>query len=613
MQFPTNSFDSGGEKGRPDDGQNPAHRDASQILTPEELEALQGVIASPVPEPKRTAADILEEGYWSFQVTTEKLSLTEKFKSLLGYLGDEVPDTLAGLLEISQEKARLRTLLAEQNKPFSVETKFLRRDGAYAPCLFRGWPDDLDPTKMVGTLVRIDSGSSEVSGGLLAEAVEAGFEAFLVLRAVRNGIGDVVDFEIAGLNRKGAELLGVVLPNAYGRLLSDVVPASRESGLAERYAAVMRRGMPVEEEFHVSPGGFQRIWVQRRVVPLSDGVAVFESDISDSRRSSETVERSLRMFERITTTTPDLHAIWDIETRRFIFSNRSLFEMLGYEASRTATVHISAIERILHPEDVQAFHGHLNKLAVQASDNVEQGDFRFRAADGAYRWLTFRDAVFDRHPGGRPKTLLCTAQDVTGIRAHSLALESSMAELAAAREELENRQRVLEGQNIVLEDMAMTDGLTGVKNRRAFEERLSEEVGRASRYNLRLALVIADVDHFKIYNDTYGHPGGDQALKGFAKVLSEVSRDSDSVARIGGEEFALILPNTGAKEAGLLAERIQASLRGTEFGMRGVTASFGCAEMQPVRDAKARLFHDADQACYRSKAEGRNKITVAGQ
>jgi diguanylate cyclase (GGDEF)-like protein/PAS domain S-box-containing protein len=284
--------------------------------------------------------------------------------------------------------------------------------------------------------------------------------------------------------------------------------------------------------------------------------------------------------------------------------------MLGYEEQAGSMVHLSAMERLLHPTEIPVFHRHLQQLSEERTDRFVESEFRFRSSDGTFRWLLFRDAVFDRFPDGRPKTVLCTAQDVSRQKHSETALQTQNQELERAKAQLSIRQKQLEEANVRLGDLAMTDAVTGLKNRRAYQERLDEEVERAQRYKLRLALLLADIDRFKVYNDTYGHPEGDRALKGFGKVLTEVSRRSDTVARFGGEEFCLILPNTGAEEAARLAERIRANLKGTEFGLRGMTSSFGCAEVGAGKDAKERLVADADRALYQSKHEGRDRVTV---
>ncbi len=569
-------------------------------------------------ERAQSAADLLGLGFWYFRPLVSKLYLSPLLKRSLGYVEGELDGGLNEFLSIIQpdDKAKAERLFLQASGAFSETLRFLRRDGGATTFTLQGSSDPSSPENLMGTMVRVTGhvSTAEVpeSQKLLSEAIEAGVEAMLVLRAARNAEGETVDFEIVSLNDRGARLLGIDRTTALGKLLGEVAPSAREEAYFKRYAEVMKTGQVLEEDFHAAPGGFQQIWMHQRVVPLSDGIAVFVEDVSQSKRSADTSDRARKLYERITSSTPDMHAVWDLETQRFLFWNRNFFEILGYETDKSSVLLMPVIERIVHPEDQAAFQAHLREFADKRDDEVGEASFRFRAASGEYRWFLFRDSVFDRHSDGRPKSILTIAQDIDSQKRHEFEVRSHMDELRAAREELEVRQAELEELNKRLGNLALTDGLTGLKNHRAFKERLEEEVKRAERYNLRLSLMMADVDHFKEYNDKYGHPAGDQALREFANVLTEVSRTSDLVVRYGGEEFALVLPNTGGEEAACLAERIRASLKATEYGRNGLTASFGCAELSPpTKDSKERLMREADRALYQSKNAGRDRVTVA--
>jgi len=162
-----------------------------------------------------------------------------------------------------------------------------------------------------------------------------------------------------------------------------------------------------------------------------------------------------------------------------------------------------------------------------------------------------------------------------------------------------------------LEALATTDGLTGIRNHRAFHERLTLEISRAVRYNHGLALIMVDVDHFKSFNDAFGHPAGDSVLKIVAGILERHARTTDMAARYGGEEFAIILPETDTLSATVLAERIRAAIEQTEWEHRPITASMGVAFFSLDLTDPSNFVARADRALYRAKAQGRNQVCVS--
>ncbi|MGZ5819591.1 MAG: diguanylate cyclase [Burkholderiaceae bacterium] len=169
-----------------------------------------------------------------------------------------------------------------------------------------------------------------------------------------------------------------------------------------------------------------------------------------------------------------------------------------------------------------------------------------------------------------------------------------------------------------LELLATQDGLTGIANRRRFDELLHLEWGRAMRDSKVLTLLMIDVDHFKTYNDKYGHQAGDACLKAIAAAMADcIQRTVDVVARYGGEEFAVILPNAPLSGAIVVAERIRAAIERLDLSEHGgqennVTISIGVATTIPQQAGGfSRLVAAADAALYQAKREGRNRVVAA--
>jgi diguanylate cyclase (GGDEF)-like protein len=166
-----------------------------------------------------------------------------------------------------------------------------------------------------------------------------------------------------------------------------------------------------------------------------------------------------------------------------------------------------------------------------------------------------------------------------------------------------------------IRDMAMRDGLTGLYNRRAFDDQLRHALGREDRQKGRLGLVLLDIDHFKKLNDTFGHPAGDAVLRHTAHVVEHHLRRADEAARFGGEEFALILPNTEEAGAVRLAERVQGAVEKAQLVFEGarlsVTVSLGVAVWPADGQDEEALIAAADRALYAAKQAGRNRVVSA--
>ncbi|MGX9219475.1 diguanylate cyclase [Massilia varians] len=214
------------------------------------------------------------------------------------------------------------------------------------------------------------------------------------------------------------------------------------------------------------------------------------------------------------------------------------------------------------------------------------------------------ESWFDMPRAGRRRYLAADASPIFG----------SDGELAAVVETLRDLTDEKMAQ-VALEQLATRDGLTGLANRRCFDDTLHAEWARALRQQQPLSLLMVDVDNFKAYNDANGHLGGDECLKRIARAVASEMRANDLVARYGGEEFAVILPNQSLKGAAIVAERIRCRVEQLQLPCtaptRHVTVSIGAATALASPDNTAsQLVATADAALYRAKHLGRNRISL---
>lgn len=180
--------------------------------------------------------------------------------------------------------------------------------------------------------------------------------------------------------------------------------------------------------------------------------------------------------------------------------------------------------------------------------------------------------------------------------------------LRRANSLLEARTEELAHANENLHRLSLTDALTGICNRRCFDSSLETLFKQAKRYGTEFSLLVMDVDRFKRYNDDFGHPQGDIALREVARVLRGLARESDLVARLGGEEFSVLLPRTGPEGAMTLAERFRQGVETAAWPNRPITISVGVATFAANEETPERLLKRADEALYRAKDNGRNCV-----
>ncbi|WP_396930110.1 diguanylate cyclase [Mycolicibacterium sp.] len=226
--------------------------------------------------------------------------------------------------------------------------------------------------------------------------------------------------------------------------------------------------------------------------------------------------------------------------------------------------------------------------------------------------------VIDR----QPRTLTETQREALEILSREIivqlelrrsieTLEQAVLDQEKYVELLQEYQRDIEKVRVHLESQSVTDVLTGVKNRRSFDITLEEECMRAQSRGNTVSLVMIDVDHFKAFNDDFGHPAGDEVLRGVAHLLQSELRVSDSLFRYGGEEFAVVLPETTCKGAFVLGERFRRAIQRAPWPKRPISISIGVAATGGDVSTPSELLQAADRALYQAKQSGRNRVVMA--
>ena len=430
---------------------------------------------------------------------------------------------------------------------------------------------------------------------------------------------------------------GVIVADADGRVTLMNPVAARLTGWNRDDAA----GKPIDAIFRVVDAGTREAVpnpiavaiAERRVVALSAGTILIAKDgtewplddssspildgdgratgavlvfkeISESKRDElalaearnrqdqlhADVRASEERFRRVVEELAEGVCVVDAATGRFVEANAALLNLLGYSMAEFLA---------LHQLDLAV--GETPEVYARLVEDLYRVLARDGRCDAGRRLLRRKDG------STVPVEIRISVARVAGAELHAVIVHDLTAQIENENRMFEYHSQ-LEQANAKLKSMAITDGLTGLKNRRAFNERLTEEFQRAVRYERPLSILLMDVDHFKLFNDTFGHPAGDEVLRAVAESLRAMARTTDFVARYGGEEFVVLLPDTDIDGAMVLAERFRRAIAARPWDKRSITVSIGVATLSEDASGAAELLNQADEALYHSKRAGRNRV-----
>ncbi|MBW3759914.1 diguanylate cyclase [Aeromonas jandaei] len=303
--------------------------------------------------------------------------------------------------------------------------------------------------------------------------------------------------------------------------------------------------------------------------------------------------------------------IWDWNANTgFVYRNPGWYQMLGYEPHSLGNT-VFTWESVIHPDDMAAVMAKFD-LCLNGSAHEYRAEYRCRTRDGDYLWIEDCGHIIARNPDGSVARMIGAHRNIHASKLLQEQLErrnSSLeqliaertAELARLNEEL---QRKVDENRLLAE----TDALTGAASRYRLERALQLECERARRFHQPFTVIAMDVDNFKQINDSYGHHTGDQTLINIVALIRRHIREIDLLARWGGDEFMVVLPNTRHAEAQLVASKFQLLLQRETICPHGpATLSFGLAEYEQD-EQKESLMVRADRALYQAKQLGKNRI-----
>lgn len=584
------------------------------------------------------------EGFWDWDMVTNQIYFSPRWKEMLGYADHELDNTLATWESVifAEDYAAALQLIDDYNSGrancFSTVQRFHHKNGGLVYVLSRAihLKDDQDRVvRMVGSHLDVTSTVNiqealKTSKMQLSSILNSSLDGIMAFQSVRDDLrGTIIDFEWLLSNPTACEIVGQPAAELIGKRLLEEMPGNRDDGLFDLYVQVVETGDPLRRQFHYCHEGVDS-WIETIAVKLGDGFAVTFRDITVVKQSELALQQANQEME--------LH-LRDLKQRNdemLLLSETSDF----LQACRTIEEACSVITTLVKPlfpdcaggffitsesrhrvENVAAWGDHLHSQTdFHPHDCWALRRGRWHQIDPDRRGLRCNHIA----PAAQNLTTLCIPMIAQGETLGLFYLNTPHPEaLGKTKRQLARTVAEQVGLSIAnlrlretLQHQSIRDPLTGLFNRRYLEETLQQEIARAQRNEYSIGVIMLDVDHFKQFNDTYGHDAGDFVLQTIGQVLKDNIRGSDIACRYGGEEMTLVFPETTPDEAQARAEQLRQTICQCQINYNGqvlnpLTASLGLASF-PIHGATgAALIQSADAALYRAKAAGRNQVIIA--
>ena len=427
-------------------------------------------------------------------------------------------------------------------------------------------------------------------------AAEASLDAFFLLDAMRDASGQIIDFRIHYLNKNAELLIGRTRAEIVGQSLSEIISSVKSSGRFDRYCEVVETGLPMDQEYPVPQGSpLQATWLRYQAVKLGDGLAVTCSDISTIKATQARYEHLLEFNESVFQNAPFSIVATDVQGT-ITAMNLAAERLTGYSCEELVG---KAPLTVLHDERELASAA---RDAAATDDSVERAGFEVISAGVLEGEIQEKEWTLLRRDGSR-----------TPINLAMRAVTSDSGEVSGfvgIAFDITERRQMLQ----YVTHLATHDQLTGLVGRALLRDKTVEAVERARRYGTKVAVFVVDLDQFKRINDSLGHTSGDQILIETASRLRRSVRSTDVVARVGGDEFVVVMPDitsvTDVENCALnLLTRMSPEIQ-IEGQLVNVTVSVGvCIYPDFAPDAK-HLLKRADSAMYVAKESGRNQYQI---
>ncbi len=429
-------------------------------------------------------------------------------------------------------------------------------------------------------------------------AAESSLDAFYILDSVRDNTNKIVDFRFSYANANGEQRLGMSREKLLGRNLSEVLPYVVTTGVLDRFKQVVTSNTPFTDEHEVTREDSDPYWVVMQVVKLGDGVAVTNRDVTEERAY--------------------LHQIANLNEFTQSMIENAPFSIIATDPAGTVTAMNPAAESLTFYRKHELIGQHsmvmlhdpaeMSARAVQLSKDLKepvQAGFNSLIARPRQGQTDEHEWTYVRKDGSRIWVNLA----MTALKSEG----DKIAGYLGIAFDITERKKLTEYVN----HLAHHDQLTGLPNRVLLDDRMRQAIQRAKRNRYKVAVMMVDIDYFKRINDSLGHTAGDALLDAVAKKLCTAVRQTDTVARMGGDEFVIVMPEfRDERDAVRCAEAIiQKVSTPTMLGNRevNVTVSVGLCIFPDCASDADTLLKNADAALYEAKEGGRNSFHVFNQ